>query len=91
MNDQSRPAISPGNSAVPPTRGLRRGDYRFGGPGGKGYTVFATGFEADQPQIAARYDCGVAKHIQDRVSDWTLAIWVIVVIAALVINYLRGH
>jgi hypothetical protein len=47
--------------------------------------------EADQRQIAARYDCGVPKHIQDRVSDWTLAIWVIVVIAALVINYLRGH
>ena len=33
----------------------------------------------------------MSKYIQDRVSDWTLAIWVIVVIAALVINYLRGH
>ena len=29
--------------------------------------------------------------IQDKVSEWTLVIWVIVVIVAVVINYLRGH
>jgi len=29
--------------------------------------------------------------IQDKVSEWTLGIWVIVVIVAVVINYLRGH
>ena len=29
--------------------------------------------------------------IQDKISEWTLAIWAIVVIVAVVINYLRGH
>jgi len=31
------------------------------------------------------------KYIQDKVSDWTLAVWAIVVIAVVVVNYLRGH
>ncbi len=30
----------------------------------------------------------MSKPIQDRVSDWTLAIWAIVVIAAVVVNHL---
>ena len=44
--------------------------------------------------VQARYIAAIVMRnapIQDKVSEWTLAIWVIVVIAAVVVNYLRGH